>query len=1655
LQKGPLQRTVRVLVHCVIALSVLTPCSWAQPAGGRYHMYTKPSALRGPMHMTSSGRLFIDYARPGQSGLMFTAAAPPDENLSNNAAQNLDPSASPVTTQNRIAFSSNGLDTDANGQIDSVGTTFNLWIMRSDGSEQTQVTLPAALTGDKREPAYDPNGQYLAFSRQVGGVWQIYTVLLANPSQVVQVTSGTDNKRHPTWSPDAQYIVYQSDSGGGSHLFITPVNGAGLPVQLTATTAADSDPVWSPGPRILFTRQVVGQPNRVWALDPGGATAQMTSGGGDATVADQEPAWRPNGTEFAFASNRIPASPGTADFNIWRVVTAGETGGGTANLVSNTSVADTADDTNPTWTTDLNQMPMRIGFVSLRSGVANIWARQLTDNLPPTLGTLPTLDTRTPSPGGTVTISVPVADATSGVALVQAYIKVPDSKPAVLPYFPIWFHSLGNSFDSGLDLGERFLEYDCQNIATVTLTDPDLDGIYTGTYTTPAAPAQDYIIDIHVQDNDGNALTYDDIFGFSTISNYVPTHDILFVDDYCEGQKFIGNLGFPIDFTAGYAVESYFTSNPGTYPGVTNIDTNTLAGAIQQPGTPYDVWRVLCRGPVTAAVFQHYLPTFEMQLDPAEIGTGNGDTSQPTRPVAVANRAIVWAAPHTGNLAVTEGTLLDPATQIALTSFQTAGGRLFFAGQDIAWGLHQSGGGGDAFLSSVLKATFLNDDAANDFALGGVLHDPVAYDPWDGLHYVAPFDPEAPMSLLSAKGTQLSTTKPWFNDCSQYSIRPDSIVETGGATKIYGYGQNSVPAVGGATAAVRWQDTVGNGARLVYLAFGFEQINRGLYTPTGFTLRSKNHRSHLLRNAISWLRTGSLAGHVLSISGGGNPINGPAPIVIATSGTASFSVRCQSDGRYLMQGLPAGNYTVDVRRSGYYSVDHGAKPISIDGGQGPYNMDFAMSSNPPGAITGTVTAAATGDPLANVAITVTRGLPPVVVGTTITAGDGTYTIAGVAEGPVTVEADGTAQGYSIATQSVTVVSAQTATANFALTAAPGTLTVNVNEAAPPNGPIEGALVLAVATGGGTFTGTTNAGGTVDLTVPPGAYTVTVTASGHITPTSQTASILPAGTFTLNFSMTVEPPGSIEGATRSSGSGAFMGGVTITVKSGALVVGTTTTSASAVPGEVLYNYRVDNVPTGQLTVEATKTGATANPTSQTVTVNTGQITKNVNFTMSSLRTFPIGLQLMSLPYDYPVTNPATLLNVPVGLQMATWPPIGYAYYPNPPADFFRLGRGYWLRLTSPSDLFQAGDPLTATSFEIQLDSGWNLIGNPFGKYVGVPGRSKDVPIDYYTAHVRDALSIVRTIPQALADGVLGSNPFAYIFGGYQNVGVLSPYVGYWLRANQPCWLILDETIGGLSAKSVERPGQLTPAGGWLLQLRTSVGPLLDTATYLGAAPQATAGLDTTLDQPKPPSPSLDAYVYTAVDNQSWTKGSGDYAVDIRPLDTKNTWALSVRTNQVGQQVPLSWPDLSSLPHSVRPILTDLDSGQSVYLRTVNSYSFTAGTEPRRLQMTVDAAGVGQLLISGASAANTPAGVALTYSLSRAAAVDVTVCNIAGRPVRQVVSDLQQVSGQNVVLWDGRNQNGLRVPPGRYLVNLTARTETGQESRTIVPFNYTGR
>ena len=241
---------------------------------------------------------------------------------------------------------------------------------------------------------------------------------------------------------------------------------------------------------------------------------------------------------------------------------------------------------------------------------------------------------------------------------------------------------------------------------------------------------------------------------------------------------------------------------------------------------------------------------------------------------------------------------------------------------------------------------------------------------------------------------------------------------------------------------------------------------------------------------------GAISGQVTNASTG-------AALAGATVSFSGGSTTMDSNGAYSFSNVAPGTYNVTASQTGFSSQ---TASVTVNSGA-TATLNFQLSpAAGPGTISGRVSNITTGGAVSGATVSFSGG-------STTANSNGNYTFTNVAPGTYNVTA--THSGYFAVTNSVTVASGTTATLNFAL-ATGGKLAGTVTSGGAP---VSGATVsIAGGSIGTNLTITTSSSGSYNSNwIPVGAYTVTVSASGHATQ-SKNATVNTGATTTLNFTL---------------------------------------------------------------------------------------------------------------------------------------------------------------------------------------------------------------------------------------------------------------------------------------------------------------------------------------------------------------------------------------------------------------------------------------------------------------------------------------------------------------------------------------------------------
>jgi Tol biopolymer transport system component len=248
---------------------------------------------------------------------------------------------------------------------------FNLEIIASklDGSDMVNLSRNAANDTD---PAWSPDGQYIAFASDRGAGYDIY-IMRKDGSDVRRLTSNAIDGRHPRWSPDGTRLIYESGKDGVLSdpqstrrfidLYVIDADGAHVTNITNTPSASEGWASWSPdGKTILFTKAGV-----ITLVDADGSNARPLHPA-DPGFLDDAAAWSPDGSTVAYSTYNLN-HPFSTDTYVMFSVKADGTG------VQRLTALGYSSARFPAWSPDGRKI------VYTRDAVDEFWGRFFTQNL--------------------------------------------------------------------------------------------------------------------------------------------------------------------------------------------------------------------------------------------------------------------------------------------------------------------------------------------------------------------------------------------------------------------------------------------------------------------------------------------------------------------------------------------------------------------------------------------------------------------------------------------------------------------------------------------------------------------------------------------------------------------------------------------------------------------------------------------------------------------------------------------------------------------------------------------------------------------------------------------------------------------------------------------------------------------------------------------------------------------------------------------------------------------------------------------------------------------------------------------------------------------------------------------------------------------------
>jgi len=241
----------------------LPPIVWLVLAGGVVWLLLRP----GTVHLI-----------PGEVRERVVVVTPTPDPPSTPA-----PTPTPVGSGGTVAFAMRH-----NGNSD-------LYLLTQNDGRLLRLTYDPA---EDRDPAWSPDGRWLAFTSHRAKGWDLYLLEVAS-STVLRLTRTPHYEAGPSWSPDSRWLAYEQYEDGNLDIHIIKVDGEENH-RLTTHEAPDYAPAWSPdGRHIVFTSFREGNKDLyLIALDDGTVVNLTNTPDKDEDFA----AWSPNGDYLAYSS---------------------------------------------------------------------------------------------------------------------------------------------------------------------------------------------------------------------------------------------------------------------------------------------------------------------------------------------------------------------------------------------------------------------------------------------------------------------------------------------------------------------------------------------------------------------------------------------------------------------------------------------------------------------------------------------------------------------------------------------------------------------------------------------------------------------------------------------------------------------------------------------------------------------------------------------------------------------------------------------------------------------------------------------------------------------------------------------------------------------------------------------------------------------------------------------------------------------------------------------------------------------------------------------------------------------------------------------------------------------------------------------------------
>lgn len=380
--------------------------------------------------------------------------------------------------------------------------------------------------------------------------------------------------------------------------------------------------------------------------------------------------------------------------------------------------------------------------------------------------------------------------------------------------------------------------------------------------------------------------------------------------------------------------------------------------------------------------------------------------------------------------------------------------------------------------------------------------------------------------------------------------------------------------------------------------------------------------------------------------------------------------------------------------------------------------------------------------------------------------------------------------------------------------------------------------------------------------------------------------------------------------------------------------------------------------------------------------------------------------------------------------------------------FTRGKAYWL-ITSQPKTFDAGSGHSPenVSYRINLEPGWNMIGNPF-----------PYPVNWNDVQ-KTTTSISEPIFRSTSDSI----------GWIYNVETLNPWEGYfvWNGDSSDRSLIVvpqEAAISPLKKVNTLADKYLTtyPDVAVLISAGVRCGKFVDGDNLFGAAKNAAEEYD---QYDLQEAPVIGDYVSLWIDNRNWNRAKGAYTVDFKAEGAEGyAWniVLDYSIQKPQDLLKIKFKQLKNLPESWLMYLFDQSEGIAINLKDQSEisshvvagksvrklYKFVIGTEAFIMQNSDD---IPLVPLEFELFQNYPnpfnAATTFMFNLPKRMHISLKIYNILGQQVKTIV-DEEVRGGHHTIYWDGTNDQGNLISTGLYIMRLQTKNKVAVKKMLLI-------